>query len=114
MSLESIGLETSSALSVGSADPSDSSPPVLCRPSAGRGVIVQGRGGRRYSPPGRGRLWANSPRFAADDPRGEDLRSPSAGTEARHLTHQDTTSQKRTYKHLGVCRSLKVRYDLDY
>ena len=25
-----------------------------------------------------------------------------------------TTSQKRTYKHLGVCRSLKVRYDLDY
>jgi hypothetical protein len=49
MSLESIGSETSSALSLGSADPSDSSPPVLCRPSAGRGVIVQGRGGRWLS-----------------------------------------------------------------
>jgi hypothetical protein len=30
------------------------------------------------------------------------------------MARQGTTSQKRTYKHLGVCRSLKVRYDLDY
>jgi hypothetical protein len=46
--------------------------------------------------------------------------SPTAGggrptKKVRFLSPgQNTTSQKRTYKHLGVCRSLKVRYDLDY
>jgi hypothetical protein len=63
MSLTSVGSESSSSASAKSDEGSDSPPAaaVLRHPSAGRGTIAQGRGGRHCSTPGRGCFWANHP-----------------------------------------------------
>jgi hypothetical protein len=91
MSLASGGSDSLSLASVNLDKESDSPPTaaVLCHPSAGRGSIAQGRGGRHYSSPGRARFWANCPR--------EGLGNDAIMGQVRTDMQVRTDTQVRTY-----------------
>jgi hypothetical protein len=91
MSLASGGLDSLSSASVNLDEGSDSPPAaaVLRHPSAGRGSIAQGGGGRHCSSPGRGHFWANRPRGGL----GDDAIMGQVRTDMQ--VHTDT--QVRTY-----------------